>query len=531
MASGALLLTDPADGLLDLFRDGEHLVVYRSRAELFEKIAWYLGHEEERARIAAQGRAHVLAFHTYEVRVAEMLTILRNLYPERLARETAQPGGGGYYECVRAELFPHVPKSARRLLDIGCAAGAFGRSMKSLRGMEVVGVEYVPEVAERAKTVLDAVHTGSIEHMDLPYADGYFDCMTCFDVLEHLVEPAEVLHKLKRMLAPDGVIVISIPNVQFYAVQQTLSGGRFPYMDSGILDRTHLRFFTREELRRLIAEAGLEVRELTGLNVAGPDFCPRAEDGSVRLGHLLYTKIDDERYEDLRIYQFLVVAGHPTGNRIEAAREALAQQRNQRALEILRNAEGEDETERQRLLGKVHARLGDATKALQALEKALAMRPDDPELAGELGVALVAVRRHDDARPLLERALAADPHNARARGAIGLLLLHEEEPEKAFQMLREALESSFEHTGLLGPFILAARHAEREEEAVPILEKFAEFYPGNMSLACQLVEMNLEAGAVDEARARLEPILILDPENEAARALKARIDAMGDRRP
>ena len=527
MASGALLLTDNADGLLELFRDGEHLVIYRSKADLFDKLAWYLEHEDERAAIAAKGRAHVLAYHNYDVRIAEMFTVLRNLYRDRFTFEQEESAGGGYYECVRAELFPHIPNSARRLLDVGCAAGAFGRCMKDLRGMEVVGVEYVPEVAERAKEVLDAVHTGSIEHMDLPYEDGYFDCITCFDVLEHLVEPAAVLQKLKRMLSPGGVIVISIPNLQFYAVQQTLAGGRFPYMDSGILDRTHLRFFTRAELRRLIAEAGLEVRELTGLNVATPEYCPRDKDGSVRLGHLHYTKLDDERYEDLRIYQFLVVAGHPTGNRLETARAALAERQNHRALEILRNTQGEDEVERHRLLGKVHARLGDVDKALDALKQALALRPDDAELGGELGVALVAADRNLEALPLLENALVANPQNARVRGAMGLMRLREEEPEEAFALLHDALDASFEHVALLSPFIVAARRAEWEEKALPLLEKFAEFYPGNMSLACQLVELQMDAAEWEAARERLDLILALDPENEAAQALKARLDSFG----
>ncbi|HNT86349.1 MAG TPA: glycosyltransferase [Candidatus Hydrogenedentes bacterium] len=524
MASGALVITDEADGLEDLFQDRKHLVVYRNDDELLDLIAYYLEHEDERARIAETGLACVLGEHTYSHRVREILDTTRAVLGA-LGREDADFELGEYYECPRPELLPFIPLHARRVLDVGCGAGAFGWLLKrQRRNITVSGLEVVEHAAEKARRVLDGVIVGSIETMDLPFEDGRFDCIVCADVLEHLVDPAAALRKLARVLAPDGVIVISIPNVRYYAVIESLSLGRWQYMDRGILDRTHLRFFTRVELEGLVRDAGLELCELAPLSMGREDLLPLGPDGSVRMGKITIEGVSDAEYADLRTYQYRVIAGHPGADRLARARAALEQGHAEVAAALALHAAGVDECERRRVAAKALARAGQLTRAEELLREAAAIRPEDATVAGELGILLVGMNRAGAARPLLERAVAAHPEDARALGALGLAALAERRADEAYDCLKRALESSLEHAALLKHFAPLAETLDRVEDALPVIERYADFYPGNAELACTCAALRLRQGDLAAARERLDTVLLLEPEHARARELLREIE-------
>jgi 2-polyprenyl-3-methyl-5-hydroxy-6-metoxy-1,4-benzoquinol methylase len=166
----------------------------------------------------------------------------------------------GYYGNERPEVVKLVPAEGARILDVGCAGGAMGRALKQRGAREVVGIELMAEVAEQARPHLDAVHVLDVQRAELPYPDAYFDVMTFADVLEHLTDPAAVLRKLRRHLRDEGMIVCSIPNVRHESVAlRLLVEGHWRYQDEGILDRTHLRFFTFEELAPFLRGAGFEL--------------------------------------------------------------------------------------------------------------------------------------------------------------------------------------------------------------------------------------------------------------------------------
>lgn len=155
----------------------------------------------------------------------------------------------------------------RRVLDLGCADGSLGRALAS-RDCTVTGVELDPAAAREAQEVLDEVVVGDLETLDLAatFAGRQFDAIVCGDVLEHVRDPAAVLRAAAGLLAPGGSIVASVPNVAHGGVRLALLGGDWTYQDRGLLDRTHLRFFTRTSLLRLFQEAGLvplEVRRTT----------------------------------------------------------------------------------------------------------------------------------------------------------------------------------------------------------------------------------------------------------------------------
>ena len=143
----------------------------------------------------------------------------------------------------------------RRVLDVGAADGLLSRHL-SERGWRVTALEGDEELAEAGRKYCERMLVVDLDG-DLPDLGAPFDAIVCGDVLEHLVDPLRALTALGAWLAPGGRIAISVPNVAHLAIRLSLMAGRFDYFDRGILDRTHLRFFTDRSLRRLLAAAGL----------------------------------------------------------------------------------------------------------------------------------------------------------------------------------------------------------------------------------------------------------------------------------
>jgi 2-polyprenyl-3-methyl-5-hydroxy-6-metoxy-1,4-benzoquinol methylase len=175
-----------------------------------------------------------------------------------------------YFAQSRNEVLPYIPVTVKKLLDLGCNRGAFGFLIKLLFGAEVWGVDYDAEFAEIAKKQLDNVIIGDINVVMTDLPDHYFDCISCNDVLEHLVDPYSVLTLLKAKLAPGGVIVCSIPNVRYWDnFKNFLLRKQWRYTDHGILDRTHLRFFTELSIRDMFDSLGFDILRLEGITPSG----------------------------------------------------------------------------------------------------------------------------------------------------------------------------------------------------------------------------------------------------------------------
>lgn len=171
-----------------------------------------------------------------------------------------------YYYLVRRDVVRFIPSTTQRLLDIGCGAGLSAKYAKDALGIEeAIGIEYVPAIAQQAAERLDRVFCGDVETMQLDFPLGYFDCILCADVLEHLRDPWALLRRLRPLLSPKGVLVASIPNLRHARVLLKILLDRFEYESSGILDRTHLRFFTRHTIEQMFASTGYTV-EVVGTN-------------------------------------------------------------------------------------------------------------------------------------------------------------------------------------------------------------------------------------------------------------------------
>ena len=155
-----------------------------------------------------------------------------------------------------------VPDTERplRILDVGTADGYLGAILKE-RGHYVAGVERDPRLAEKARPIYDRFYQVDVDGFDFPDRHEY-DFIIFADVLEHLRDPEAVLRRCFASLKDDGKIIISVPNIANFVVRLNLLFGRFEYRDLGILDRTHLRFFTLKTLTRLLQESGLNIRQI-----------------------------------------------------------------------------------------------------------------------------------------------------------------------------------------------------------------------------------------------------------------------------
>lgn len=155
-----------------------------------------------------------------------------------------------------------VPRGAR-VLEVGCAAGHMSEVLRSRLGCSVAAIEVSPAAAEMARRHCNRVVIGDAEIVDFEVLFGAdrFDAIVFADVLEHMREPGTVLQRVRPFLADGGAVIASSPNFAHGSVRLALLGGEFYYRDTGLLDRTHLRFFTRETVEDLFEASGYVITQ------------------------------------------------------------------------------------------------------------------------------------------------------------------------------------------------------------------------------------------------------------------------------
>lgn len=165
----------------------------------------------------------------------------------------------------RPEVGPYVPTCTQRLLDVGCSRGGFGAGLRRQRpDLQLVGIESDAAAAREAAAFYDEMICGHFPQ-DVPSSNP-FDCVVFNDVLEHLVDPWSALRAAVPLLGTGGTVVASIPNVRALRPLVELAvRGDWHYRDMGILDRTHLRFFTKRSMLRLFDESGFDVISINGI--------------------------------------------------------------------------------------------------------------------------------------------------------------------------------------------------------------------------------------------------------------------------
>ncbi|MCM1326547.1 MAG: methyltransferase domain-containing protein [Bacteroidales bacterium] len=215
---------------------------------------------------------------------------------------------GQYYSNERRELTEYIEEvgdAPLKVLEIGCGMGAtLGHIRNRYPNAEVYGIELSEQVVQIARNYLPSVNQGNIENISLEYQENFFDYIIFGDVLEHLHNPQKVLMHMQKYLKSSGFILASIPNILHYSVILELLRGKFSYTDSGILDRTHLRFFTLYEIVLMFKECGYRIEAVTKRKTSGA----LSEEDKGMLDALLQLPGVVSR-DNFEVYQYLVKAG------------------------------------------------------------------------------------------------------------------------------------------------------------------------------------------------------------------------------
>ncbi len=165
-----------------------------------------------------------------------------------------------YFSDAKPAFLQLIDPRGLRVLDLGCGGGHNGALLKKAGAREVVGVELDAGAAREARKRLDAVVESDLTDLDpARLGDEPFDAILASDVLEHLLDAEDVLAKALTRLRPGGAVVVSLPNVSNVYVFANLLFKTWPRRSSGIFDRTHVRFFAKRDMVRLLEGAGLTV--------------------------------------------------------------------------------------------------------------------------------------------------------------------------------------------------------------------------------------------------------------------------------
>jgi 2-polyprenyl-3-methyl-5-hydroxy-6-metoxy-1,4-benzoquinol methylase len=215
-----------------------------------------------------------------------------------------------YDDTPRMDVVDLIAHPPTNVLEIGCAAGATGLFVKKrFPGCRYTGIELDPGFCATAATRLDrCIQCNLDEAGALGRAlDGNpFDLVICADVLEHLYDPWRILHELLGLMSPGGTLIASLPNLQHISVLQEIVDGRFRYQPHGLLDATHIRFFTRKEIFELFRGTGWTieccVRKMTG-SVPDNRFPTHVLHGRIQI-----RDVTREEAEDFLTFQYLIRA-------------------------------------------------------------------------------------------------------------------------------------------------------------------------------------------------------------------------------
>lgn len=196
----------------------------------------------------------------------------------------------------------------KRVLELGCASGVQSRVLHERQGCTVTGIELDPVAAAEARWYCERVIVADLETLDLAaeFAEGKFDVVVIADVLEHLKQPERVLKQLRALVDSGGYIVASIPNVVYAGLVPEVACGKFDYRPYGLLDDTHLRFFTLKSIARLFEQCGLVIRRVDRVqrSIATSEFGSRPLTG--QLAKML--ELIEASNEEWQTYQFIVEA-------------------------------------------------------------------------------------------------------------------------------------------------------------------------------------------------------------------------------
>ncbi len=215
-----------------------------------------------------------------------------------------------YGDNPRTELIDLINVTPEKVFEIGCGSGATGMAIKNkFPDLKYVGMDSNKGAAEIAQTRLDKVIVSDLDTVPLDtfgFEKEYFDLIICADILEHLYDPWKILNDLHGYLAPGGRVLASIPNVQYINQIINLLNGIWNYEDDGLMDATHIRFFTQSGIIKMFGGTGYKIVNCSGTGnpIMKSDTWPNDFD----FGKFVIKNVTREEAHKFSVLQYLIVA-------------------------------------------------------------------------------------------------------------------------------------------------------------------------------------------------------------------------------
>jgi glycosyltransferase involved in cell wall biosynthesis/SAM-dependent methyltransferase len=533
LCSGSLLLTDSASGsgLEEIFENKKHLIIYEDE-NIENLIAYYLENDMDRELIAEQGRYEVLKNHTYAHRAEDLINVLNSEIREQSKESSEMEKPENYYKNIRHDLIPLVPEDAKCILEVGCAEGMTGNELKNRRDVFVAGIENNKAAAEMARKVLDDVIVGDIECMDLPYSPSVFDCIIFADVLEHLLNPLDVLKKMRKLLKNDGTVIISIPNVQFYGVVNQLIEGNWTYQKEGILDETHLRFFTFKEIEKLVKKAGLSIQKIE--ETLDPQYEKFLNENhtALKFGRLSIDGLNPEEIRRFFVFQYKIIAGKTvldTNNQTSGEYMTIEQLLTE-ALDHFDKEEYETAMGKYKEVLEINSAspealvgVGNCCMRLQNSQEAevyfnRAKTHDSRFYKAWLGLGLLELYKENKKQSeiYLIKAIELNPQCNKAFCAMGILKTNTNDLGESEEWFCRALDLNVDNILAIKSLIEISYKTENFIRVQNYLKHFLEIHPANINMLFAMAGIQFKRGEIEDSLQTLDDVLLLDPKHQHA---------------
>ncbi|MHB8544535.1 MAG: methyltransferase domain-containing protein [Leptospirales bacterium] len=456
-------------------------------------------------------------------------------WSDLLERKTGGWHSQKKYRQERGEVIDRIPAGARTILDVGCGTGLLGRGVRERMGdVVLIGVEQDPVKAREAMTHYDRVVVEDAVSWVPDLMKDSIDVLIFADILEHVEDPRALLVRYLSWLSPEGIILLSIPNIRYHKVLKELAEGHFRYEENGILDRSHLRFFTKESMLDLISSAGLWVESISA-NVDGRYQWVREgtvqEEGKkidIDLGSLVIRDQDVEGVRDLFSVQYLFTARRKIQAILERVDRLSGEGTDLDLVSVLLEARqddslsGEEQAEIDLKIGEFASRSQDwleARKAYERAHEALCVQLDDRPVLG-LGVVELLTGAPDKAIFWFKMAFDLNPGSWKALSGFGMACQELGRDEDAFFYYGKSLELEADQEEVLRMFSEISLSLGQSERALAPLRGFLARNPGNPDVRMMLSEMLSECRMPGEALMEVDRVLEGDPGNPRAISIR-----------
>ena len=467
----------------------------------------------------------------------------KELSGEKLEIKTQQenPLMPQYFRNVRDDIVSLVPGDANDILEIGCAAGMTGNKLKQRPGVYVAGVELDHRAAVEAKKVLDDVIEGNIETLELPFGEKRFDCILFADVLEHLIDPLEVLKKTRKFLKTDGSVIASIPNVQYLGLVSQLVEGNWTYQDEGILDRTHLRFFTYHEIIKLFDEAGYIISSIN--ETLDPQYKDaESQKTTLNLGRLTIRDLSPDELKKFFVYQYKVTARlkhvvcddklfyDTKENHMEDVFEKGKSLENGGAYEDAINAYAEvdsaqsDYAEALARIGNCYMQLQNISSAENYYQKSLKVEPQGYVASVGLGLLEVQLDKYDDAIKRFLYVTQNYPDSDKAFSGLGIAYSKKNKTSEAMDAFSRALKLNITNKPAMSNLLELSYQSNQFGQVELTLKQYLETHPDNTDILFGLAGIQYKSNRFEDAQNTLSRLLEFNPNHNDANIMLGKID-------